>query len=148
MGEAANSAAYLEIGGQIPVAVVADDDLFLQGLRFDVLPEGPELDGLVGANALGRSRLELDYPSSPSRAVFSCETDAREACWAAARCPQLPDRSSRHYCFGLRRTGCRPAATRTPVFRRPMAPPTRRRRTPGRPSRKCDRLQPIRWPAD
>jgi hypothetical protein len=103
MGEAANSAAYLEIGGQIPVAVLADSDLFLQGLRFDVLPEGPELDGLVGANALGRSRLELDYPSSPSRAVFSCETDApRDACWAAARCPQLPDPSSPpHYCFGL-----------------------------------------------
>jgi hypothetical protein len=101
-GEAANSAAYLELGGQIPVAVISDDDKFLQGLRFDVLPEGPELDGLVGANALGRSRLELDYLSSPSRAVFSCETDApRDACWAAARCPQLPDRSSVHYCFGL-----------------------------------------------
>jgi hypothetical protein len=101
-GEAANSAAYLEIGGQIPVAVLSDDDPFLQGLRFDVLPEGPELDGLVGANALGRSRLELDYLSSPARAVFSCETDApRDACWAAARCPQLPDRSAVHYCFGL-----------------------------------------------
>jgi hypothetical protein len=101
-GEAANSAAYLELSGQIPVAVISDDEPFLQGLRFDVLPEGPELDGLVGANALGRSRLELDYLSSPSRAVFSCETDApREACWAAARCPQLPDHSSVHYCFGL-----------------------------------------------
>jgi hypothetical protein len=101
-GEAANSAAYLELSGQIPVAVISDDEMFLQGLRFDVLPEGPELDGLVGANALGRSRLELDYLSSPSRAVFSCETDApREACWAAARCPQLPDHSSVHYCFGL-----------------------------------------------
>jgi hypothetical protein len=100
-GEAANSAAYLEISGQIPVAVISDDDQFLQGLRFDVLPEGPELDGLVGANALGRSRLELDYLSSPSRAVFSCETDDREVCWAAARCPQLPDGSSKHYCFGL-----------------------------------------------
>jgi hypothetical protein len=101
-GEAANSAAYLELNGQIPVAVISDNDSFLQGLRLDVLPEGPELDGLVGANALGRSRLELDYLSSPSRAVFSCETDApREACWAAARCPQLPDHSSVHYCFGL-----------------------------------------------
>ena len=40
-GEAANSAAYLEISGQIPVAVISDDDPFLQGLRFDVLPRGP-----------------------------------------------------------------------------------------------------------
>ena len=111
-GEAQNSAAYLEIGGQIPVAVISDDEPFLQGLRFDVLPEGPELDGLVGANALGRSRLELDYLSSPSRAVFSCETDApREACWAAARCPQLPDHSSRcTIASASGRTGCRPAA--------------------------------------
>jgi hypothetical protein len=100
--EAQNSAAYLEMAGQIPVAVISDDEQFLQGLRFDILPEGPELDGLVGANALGRSRLELDYLSSPSRAVFSCETDApRASCWAAARCPQLPDHSTVHYCFGL-----------------------------------------------
>ncbi len=101
-GLAQNSAAYLEIGGNIPVAVIADDEPFLQGLQFDVLPEGPELDGLVGAAALGRARLELDYQSQSPRAVFSCETDAaRASCWAAARCPQLPDHSSVHYCFDL-----------------------------------------------
>ena len=99
---ARNSAAYLEISGAIPVAVISDDEPFLQGLRFDILPEGPELDGLVGAAALGRARMELDYVSSNPRAVFSCETDApRDACWSAARCPQLPDHSSVHYCFGL-----------------------------------------------
>ena len=119
--EAANSAAYLEIGGQIPVAVISDDEPFLQGLRFDVLPEGPELDGLVGANALGRARMEIDYLSSPSRVVFSCESDAdRSGCWAAARCPQLPDRSSVHYCFDL------PAHTLPAACARPDAgvPPT------------------------
>jgi hypothetical protein len=101
-GVAQNSAAYLEIGGNIPVAVIADDEPFLQGLRFDILPEGPELDGLVGAAALGRARLELDYVSQSPRAVFSCETDApRDVCWAAARCPQLPDHTSQHYCFDL-----------------------------------------------
>ena len=120
-GEAANSAAYLELSGQIPVAVISDDEPFLQGLRFDILPEGPELDGLVGANALGRSRLELDYLSSPARAVFSCETDAPpEACRAAARCPQLPDRSSLHYCFGLPAHGL-PASCAPPDA---GAPPT------------------------
>jgi hypothetical protein len=101
-GEAQNSAAYLEIGGAIPVAIIADSEPFLQALRFDVLPEGPELDGLVGADALGRSRLEIDYLSSPARAVFSCEPDAaRDVCWSAARCPQLPDRDHQHVCFGL-----------------------------------------------
>ncbi|HLK93235.1 MAG TPA: hypothetical protein VKZ18_25300, partial [Polyangia bacterium] len=101
-GVAQNSAAYLEVNGAVPVAVIADEEPFLQGLRFDILPEGPELDGLVGAAALGRARMELDYLSSSARAVFSCETDTpRSACWAAARCPQLPDRTSIHYCFGL-----------------------------------------------
>jgi hypothetical protein len=101
-GEAQNSAAYLEIGGNVPVAVISDVDPFLQGLEFDVLPEGPQLDGLVGAQALGAARVELDYLSSPSRAVFSCEANVpRSSCWAAARCPQLPDQSAVHYCFGL-----------------------------------------------
>lgn len=101
-GEAQNSAAYLEIDGDIPVAIISDSEPFLQALRFDVLPEGPELDGLVGAAALGRARLEIDYLSSPARAVFSCEADAtRDVCWAAARCPQLPDNDHQHLCFDL-----------------------------------------------
>ncbi|HEY6475831.1 MAG TPA: hypothetical protein VI456_04565 [Polyangia bacterium] len=109
-GVAQNSAAYLEISGSIPVAVISDDEPFLQGLRFDIQPEGPELDGLVGAAALGRARLELDYLSSSPRAVFSCETDApRDICWAAARCPQLPDHSTVHYCFDLPAHGLPPA---------------------------------------
>jgi len=101
-GEAQNSAAYLEIDGDIPVAIISDSEPFLQALRFDVLPEGPELDGLVGAAALGRARLEIDYLSSTPRAVFSCEADAtRDVCWAAARCPQLPDNDHKHFCFEL-----------------------------------------------
>jgi hypothetical protein len=100
--KAQSSAAYLELNGQIPVAVIADDDPLLQALRFDVRPEGPELDGLVGAGALGRSRVEIDYLSAQPRALFSCEIDApRTACWSAARCPRLPDHDSVHYCFNL-----------------------------------------------
>jgi hypothetical protein len=100
--KAQNSAAYLELTGPIPVAVIADDDPYLQGLRFDVRPEGPELDGVLGAGALGRSRVEIDYLSGPPRAIFSCELDVpRSECWAAARCPRLPDASFQHLCFGL-----------------------------------------------
>jgi len=100
--KAQNSAAYLELTGQIPVAVIADDEPYLQGLRFDVRPEGPELDGVLGAGAMGRSRVEIDYLSGPPRAIFSCELDApRSECWAAARCPRLPDASFQHLCFGL-----------------------------------------------
>jgi hypothetical protein len=100
--KAQNSAAYLELTGQIPVAIIADDSAYLQGLRFDLRPEEPEIDGVIGAGALRRSRVEIDYVSSPSRAVFSCESDAQRAeCFAAARCPRLPDANSQHLCFGL-----------------------------------------------
>jgi hypothetical protein len=99
---AQSSSAYLELGGgQLPVAIVADNEPFLEALRLDVRPEGPELDGLVGAGTLGRSRVEIDYLSGP-RALFSCEPEApRDECWAAPRCPRLPDATSVHYCFDL-----------------------------------------------
>ena len=97
-----NSAAYVELNGSIAVAVIADEEPYLQGLRFDVRPEGPELDGVIGAGALGRSRVEIDYASDSKRAVFSCETGAlRAECWAAARCPRLPNAGDTHFCFGL-----------------------------------------------
>jgi hypothetical protein len=96
------SAAYVEIGGAIPVAVVDDAEAYLQALRFDIRPEGPDIDGVVGAAALGAARLELDYLNDTPRAIFSCETNTpREDCWAAARCPRLPDRDHLHLCFGL-----------------------------------------------
>jgi hypothetical protein len=100
--EALSSAAYIELGGAIPVAVVADEEPFLQALRFDIRPEGPDIDGLVGAGALGAARLELDYLNDQPRAIFSCEPDvARDACYVAARCPRLPDQDHLHLCFGL-----------------------------------------------
>jgi hypothetical protein len=108
--EAQNSAAYLELGGSIPVAIVDDEEPFLQAIRFDVRPEGPEVDGVVGAGALGRARVEIDYQSSSTRAVFSCEVEgvARAACYAAARCPRLPDHDHQHLCFGLGLHGLAP----------------------------------------
>jgi hypothetical protein len=102
LGKAQNSAAYLELGGQIPVAIIADTEPFLQGLRFDIRAEGPDLDGLIGAGALGQSRVEIDYVSDQTRALFSCETNAeREKCRAVPRCPRLPTREGEHVCFGL-----------------------------------------------
>jgi hypothetical protein len=99
---AQNSAAYLELGGSIPVAIVEDTEPFLQALRFDIRPEGPEVDGLLGAGALAGTRVELDYLNDGPRAIFSCEADAApEACHAASHCPRLPDQSQSHFCFGL-----------------------------------------------
>jgi hypothetical protein len=99
--ESMNSAAYLEVGGDVPVAVVADAEPFLQSLRFDIRPEGPDIDGLVGTAALGAARVEIDYLSDTPRAILSCElTTPREACYAAARCPRLPSLDYQHLCFG------------------------------------------------
>jgi len=108
--KARNGPAYVELGDAIPVAIVADEDAFLQSLRFDVRPQGPEIDGVLGAGALAQAgagvRMELDYLSTPKRAVISCEpgtdlTSDRTRCWAAARCPRLPDSEHPHYCYGL-----------------------------------------------
>jgi len=102
-GKAQNSAAYLELDGMLPVAVIDDAEPFLQSLRFDVRPEGPEVDGLVGAGVLAGTRLELDYLGDPARAIFSCEAAAAAAmtCHSASRCPRLPDHTQQHLCFGL-----------------------------------------------
>ena len=100
-GKAQNSAAYLEIGNGIPVAVISDDEPWLQGLRFDVRPEGPELDGVLGAAALGPAHVEIDYRNNPHRLIAACDGAARADCFAGGRCPRLPDQSQTHLCFGL-----------------------------------------------
>lgn len=100
-GEAQNSAAYLELGGAIPVAVISDDEPWLQGLRFDIRPEGPEIDGVLGAGALGPAHVQIDYRSNPHRLIAACDGAARSTCLAAGRCPRLPDKSQTHVCFGL-----------------------------------------------
>ena len=65
-----------------------------------------------GGRVLDRSRVELDYLSSPPRAVFSCESDEpRAKCFAAARCPRLPDPTDTHLCFGLESHGYAPVCT-------------------------------------
>jgi hypothetical protein len=126
--KARNSAAYIEVGGGIPVAVVADDEPFLQGIRADVRPQGPEVDGVLGAGALGNTsagvRLELDYLSTPKRAVFSCEPGAdRSLCWAAGRCPRLPDNDQQHFCFGLGPHGKAPTCEPTSCDTQQPPPP-------------------------
>jgi hypothetical protein len=102
-----NSAAYLELSGALQVAVIEDTTPWLQALRSEIQPQGPLVDGIIGAKALARTRLELDYVSADLRAIFSCETPAATAgvagpeCRAVGRCPRLPDHTQKHVCFGL-----------------------------------------------
>ena len=121
LGRAQNSAAYLELAGDLEVAVVEDTTPFLQAIRLEVRPRGPEVDGLLGVAALASTRVELDYQSQTTRAIFSC--DARAAavtavpgnCRAVGRCPRLPGSGQRRACFGLPAHGlpemCEDAAT-------------------------------------
>jgi hypothetical protein len=112
-GRAQNSAAYLEVGGDLDVAVVEDTERLLQAVRDEVRPGGPEVDGFMGAAALAGARVELDYQSKDTRALFSCEaataaptmtttmTTIMASCRAVARCPRIPEPGQKHVCFGL-----------------------------------------------
>lgn len=64
------TAAAVDLSGPIAVAVVPDDHPLLQSLRDELRPERPELDGVLGAGALSRLRVELDYPNG--RMVARC----------------------------------------------------------------------------
>lgn len=100
--KAQNSAAYLELSGEPEVAIIDDADPLLQSLRAQIRPEGPEIDGLVGAGALRGARVEIDYRNQPARAIFSCdESAAVGSCRSVGRCPRLPGRGQTHICFGL-----------------------------------------------
>jgi hypothetical protein len=99
---AQNGAGYLELTGDLPVAVIDDGEPLLQTLRAEVHPGAPEIDGIIGADALRSARVELDYKSQPSRMIFSCEAAADAGtCRAVGRCPRLPEPGQRHSCFGL-----------------------------------------------
>jgi hypothetical protein len=97
---AQNSAGYLELAGDLPVAIIDDSEPLLQTLRAEVHPGAPAIDGVVGADALRSARVELDYKGQPARAIFSCEA-AAAACRAVGRCPRLPATGQKHACFGL-----------------------------------------------
>ena len=100
--KAQNAAAYVEFGTDIPVAIIPDGTAFLQGLRAEIRPEGPEIDGLIGANVFGAATVEVDYRNQPGRAVVSCPAGtARTVCWASPRCPRLSDPGDTRACFGL-----------------------------------------------
>jgi hypothetical protein len=98
---AQNSAAYIELGDDIPVAVVPDGTPLLQGLRAEIRPEGPEIDGLIGAGTLASTTLEIDYRSQPARALLACVAGAPQGfCWTRPRCARLSNPGDTRACFG------------------------------------------------
>ena len=103
--KAQNAAGYIEVGPDqgILVAVLPDDAELLQSLRAEIRPEGPELDGLIGAATLAQLDVELDYKNGPPRGIFACEptTLPRAACRTSPRCPRLSNAGEVRSCFGL-----------------------------------------------
>jgi hypothetical protein len=97
----ATSAAYLEVGHSVPVAVIPDTAALLQGVRGEIRPQGPEVDGFLGAASLADAHLELDYPTSPARAIFKCEGADRNTCFVAPRCGGVRADNPWRSCFGL-----------------------------------------------
>jgi len=100
--KAKNAAAYVELGGDISVAIVPDGAPFLQTLRAELRQQGPQVDGLLGTDALAQTTMELDYTASPARAVFSCAPGTPRAnCWSSPRCVRQASPGEVHSCFGL-----------------------------------------------
>lgn len=85
--------AIVEIREPITVLVVADDNPTLQALRTELRPDRPEVDGILGADALRSFELDVDY--AHDRLLARC-TD-RTACAARA---VLADRDARVYVNG------------------------------------------------
>jgi len=66
-----STAAAVEIDSVIAVAIVPDTIKLLQALRTAMRPKLPEVDGILGVNALAKLRLDVDYPNE--RALASCQ---------------------------------------------------------------------------
>lgn len=95
------SAAYVELNKGIEVLVIPDNSAILQAVRAEIRPEGPEIDGLLGASALKSLRIELDYRPRPARVIVSCEAGSSDQCRAVGRCPRLPNKDSKRVCFDV-----------------------------------------------
>ena len=99
--KAQNAAAYVEFGENIPVAVLPDSTPLLQALRAEIRPEGPEIDGLIGANLFAQTTMEIDYRSKPGRAVIACAPGVvQTTCKSSPRCPRLVNPGDARACFG------------------------------------------------
>ena len=104
------AAAYLEIGSDLPAAVVSDTSDLISNLNED-FPSGAQVDGVVGTGTLAGTRFEIDYVSQPQgRLVAACDPGSdRQTCWASPTCVGPSSSSQTHRCFGLLTRGIAPA---------------------------------------
>jgi hypothetical protein len=67
--------AVLELASptNLDVLVVVDSDPTLQALRTELRPDQPEVDGILGTNAMQSAELDIDYPHN--RVLARCSGD-------------------------------------------------------------------------
>lgn len=100
--KAQNAAGYVEMGGNVKVAIIPDGTAVLQTVRAELRQQGPQIDGFLGTDVLAPTTMEIDYGASPSRVVFSCQPGlARTTCLASPRCARQASPGDVHSCFGL-----------------------------------------------
>lgn len=68
--------AVIEVNKSIEVAIVPSNNALMQALRDELRPKVPELDGIIGVQALNDIQVEFDFPNS--RIVMRC--DKLESC--------------------------------------------------------------------
>lgn len=64
------AAAVIEMNATVEIAIVDDSIPLLQALRDELRPDVPELDGVLGTQALHALRVEFDYPNN--RILMRC----------------------------------------------------------------------------
>jgi hypothetical protein len=96
------AAAYVEIGSDLPAAIVADTSELISSLNED-FPSGAQVDGVIGTEALAGLHIEIDYVSQPlGRLVAACDASVdRQTCWTAPRCFDPSGAGETQMCFGL-----------------------------------------------
>jgi hypothetical protein len=81
--------------GRIPIVVVPDTEATLQALRTELRPDRPEVDGILGTDAIQALELDIDY--THDRLLARCVD--RERCGARMAMPD-DDRGARSYVNG------------------------------------------------
>jgi hypothetical protein len=87
----------LEPPGGLEVLVVDDDNATLQALRAELRPDQPEVDGILGADALQLAEIDIDYPHN--RVLMRCASPS-PACQARPALAEPADRTQVCNCTG------------------------------------------------
>lgn len=86
----------LEPPGGLQILIVDDDNATLQALRAELRPDQPEVDGILGADALETAELDIDYPHN--RVLARCTAPG---CVARPALAEEGDREQVNNCISL-----------------------------------------------